>query len=458
MNGSRSPLRVAIVGSGPAGSYAAAHLMNRREFAVQVEMFDRLPTPWGLVRSGVAPDHAETKMVVDLFERTAGQPGFRFHLNVEIGKHLGHQDVLDHHHAVIYAVGAPDDRELAIPGKDLPGSHGAAQFVAWYNGHPEHRDLTYDLSGKRAVVIGNGNVALDVARILTKSTRDLAETDIADHALAALAENQIEEVVVLGRRGPAQAAFTTPELLALAHPPDVDVVVDPTEVALADEAPSTFSARMKAQILQEYAARAPRGRRRRIVLRFLATPVEIVGTEGVEGVRVARSELVSGPDGSLGVRTSDDTELLEAGLVLRSIGSRGRPFPGLPFDERRGTIANDEGRVIEPGTGRPLPGAYTTGWIKRGPSGVIGTNKKCAGQTVEMLLADHAAGLLPEPSHDAQALERLIRVRQPDVVDHQGWRAIDSHERERGEAEARPRVKLVRVDHMLRVAGSDIPA
>jgi ferredoxin--NADP+ reductase len=452
-------LRVAIVGSGPAGCYAAEHLL-RQDIPIEVEMFDRLPSPFGLVRAGVAPDHPKTKQVTRAFQWTAGRPGFRLHLNVEIGRHLSHDELLAHHHAVIYAIGSPGDRRLGIPGEELAGSHAATEFVAWYNGHPDYREFVFDLSGKRAVVVGNGNVALDVARILLLSADELAATDIADHALAALAESRIEEVVLLGRRGPAQAAYTSPELLALGNLSDAEVLVDPAEVELDEHSrdylrsgAAPFSARLKTQILTEFAARKPAGKRRRIVLRFLTSPVEILGDERVEAVRIVRNKLVANPDGSLSARATDETETISAGLVLRSIGYRGRPLAGVPFDDRRATLANDGGRVIDPETGQPLPGVYTAGWIKRGPSGVIGTNKKCAGDTVELLLADYAAGRLGEPA-GGDALARLIAERAPDAVDSVGWRAIDAHERRLGETQGRPRVKLARIDEMLHIAQS----
>ena len=454
-------LRVAIVGSGPAGCYAADHLLRRQGPPIEVEMFDRLPSPFRLVRAGVAPDHPKTKQVTRAFQWTAGRPGFRLHLNVEIGRHLSHDELLAHHHAVIYGIGSPGDRRLGIPGEELAGSHAATEFVAWYNGHPDYREFVFDLSCKRAVVVGNGNVALDVARILLLSADELAATDIADHALAALAESRIEEVVLLGRRGPVQAAYTSPELLALGNLSDADVLVDPAEVELDDHSrdhlrsgAAPFSARLKTQILTEFAARKPAGKRRRIVLRFLTSPVEILGDERVEAVRIVRNKLVANPDGSPSARATDETETISAGLVLRSIGYRGRPLAGVPFDDRRATLANDGGRVIDPATARPLTGVYTAGWIKRGPSGVMGTNKKCAGDTVELLLADFAAGRLCKPTGGGDALARLIAERAPDAVDYAGWRAIDERERRLGETQGRPRVKLARIDEMLHIAQS----
>jgi ferredoxin/flavodoxin---NADP+ reductase len=448
-------LRVAIVGSGPAGAYAAGHLLAHGD-AVEVEMLDRLPTPWGLVRAGVAPDHQRTKGVTRTFEWSAGAPNFGFHLNVEVGRHLSHEELLAHHHAVIYAVGAPDDRHLGIAGEDLPGSHAATAFVAWYNGHPDFRDASFDLSGERAVIVGNGNVALDVARILSLGVDDLRRTDVADHALEALSRSRIEEVVVLGRRGPAQAAFTSPELLALSHVADVDVVVDPAHAEpdehsaawLRNGAP--FGARLKTRLIRELARCPPCGAAKRIVLRFLGSPTAIVGDDRVERLAIARNGIVKS-DRGLSARPTGETEVIDAGLVLRSVGYRGRQLDTVPFDQQTATIPNQGGRVLDD-SGAVAPGVYTTGWIKRGPSGVIGTNKQCSRETVRALLDDHASDRLPEPLEDGAALRRLISERRPAAVDRRGWAAIDAHELEAGRRTGRPRVKVTDVEEMLEIA------
>ncbi|MEE2031915.1 FAD-dependent oxidoreductase [Rhodococcus chondri] len=439
----RKTLRVAIVGAGPAACYAAQELLERSD--VEVEIFDRAPTPFGLVRAGVAPDHPGTKSVTDSFEWSFRRDELQLHLNVEIGRDLTHAELLEHHHAVIYAVGASADRRLGIPGEDLQGSHAATEFVAWYNGHPDHADRTFELTGTgqrsgRAVIIGNGNVALDVARILTMDADDLARTDIADHALEALRRSDIREVVLLGRRGPAQAAYSNPEFLALANLNGVDVVIDDADTDLALD---PFSARaaendpataLRIQLAREYAQRPPRPGHKRIVFRYLAAPQELLGDERVTGVRVARTELVEAENGTVAARATGVTEDLDADLVLRSIGYRGVPVPGVPFDERRGVIPNTEGRVE--------PGVYVAGWIKRGPNGVIGTNKGCSKETVAALLADFDAGRLPEPSGDRRTLGRLLAKRRPDRIDLHGWRSIDAAEQEAGRAEGRPRVKI----------------
>jgi ferredoxin--NADP+ reductase len=454
-----NPLRVAVVGSGPAGFYAAERLLKADGLVAEVDMFERLPTPWGLVRAGVAPDHPNIKAVTRVYEKTAGLPGFRFHGNVEIGVHLSHQELATHHDAVLYAIGSPTDRRLGVPGEDLLGSHAATEFVAWYNGHPDYRDLEFDLSCSVAVVIGNGNVALDVARMLALTTEELAGTDIADHALAALAESRIEEIIVIGRRGPAQAAYTNPELRELGELAAADVIVDPADVEL-DEHSRAFlqgdsadvTSRRNVEIVTDYARRERGGKRKRVVLRFLASPVELLGFERVQAVRIVRNELVPTDNGQLAARATDRADTIEAGLVLRSIGYRGTPVPGLPFDERRATIHNAAGRVTDPQSGRAIPGVYTAGWIKRGPSGVIGTNKKCASETVGLLLEDLAAGRLPGRSEAHGALSRLLAARQPELVDYQAWRAIDVHERGLGEQQGRPRVKLTRLDELLAAA------
>jgi ferredoxin/flavodoxin---NADP+ reductase len=454
-----NPLRVAIVGSGPAGFYAAGQLLSAKDIVARVELFDRLATPWGLVRAGVAPDHPNIKAVTRVYEKIARQEGFRFHGNVEVGTDVTHDELAAHHHAVIYATGAPTDRRLGIPGEDLPGSHAATEFVAWYNGHPDYRDEEFDLSAERAVVIGNGNVALDVARMLALTPDELGTTDIADHALEALRDSDVREIVVLGRRGPAQAAYTNPELRELAELSAADVIVDPDEVELDEHSRAFYendadkTARRNVEIVTEFASMEPQGKPRRVVLRFLASPVEIIGDDRVEGVRIVRNSLEQNGDGRLVARPTDETEVIECGLVMRSVGYRGAPIPGVPFDERLATISNSGGRVVDPETGEPVRGAYTAGWIKRGPSGVIGTNKKCAQETVALLLEDLASDGLPVPQGDVDDLIATLHERKPEIVDYSGWELIDAHERKLGEPAGRPRVKLTRLAELLEAAG-----
>jgi ferredoxin--NADP+ reductase len=453
------PARVAVVGAGPAGAFAAAAL--RRWGVQEVDLFERLPTPWGLLRGGVAPDHQEIKRLEDTFDRETLRRGCRLLGNVEVGVDISHAELMEQYSAVVYATGAQTDKSLGIPGEDLPGSWAATEFVAWYNGHPDYRDRDFDLSARRAVVIGNGNVAADVIRILTLSPDELARTDIADHALAALRESAVEEVVVLGRRGPAQAAFTSAEVRELGKLDGVDVRVDPAEVELDPvsrdwlEEEGTFTARKNVELLREFAQRPPQpDAERRILLRFLTSPVEIRGDGRVEAIDVRRNEIVRGENGALRAKPVDGpVETIECGLVLRSVGYRAVPLPDVPFDERYSVLPNDRGRVSTP-DGDPLRGVYAVGWIKRGPTGILGTNKRDAEETVSCLVEDLQAGLLAEPAAGGrERVDALLAERKPDLVTVDGWRAIDAAERESGRSAERPRVKLASRDELLSAAG-----
>ena len=442
-------LRVAIIGSGPAGSYAAGHLLRHTDSELHVDLYERLPTPWGLVRAGVAPDHPKIKSVTNLYERTAEHPRLRLFANVEFGRHVTLDDLRRHYNAIVYAVGTPTDRAMGIPGEDLAGSYAATDFVGWYNGHPDFRDREFDLSGERVVVVGAGNVALDVARMLVLARDELAVTDIADHALDVLAGSGVREVLVVARRGPAQAAFTNPELRELGELSDADVVVDADELALGDvhdDPNADPTALRNVEILRDYSTRPLVGHRRRVALRFLLSPLELNGTARVESVTLARNALEPSADGSLRARATDERLEIPAQAVFRAIGYRGTPLAGVPFDSERELIANVDGRVRR--------GEYVVGWAKRGPSGVIGTNKKDANETVDALLEDLAAGRLlnPEPIGD-EALERFVRERQPELVDYGDWLEIDRHERGLGEPAGRPRVKLTTVAQMLEAIG-----
>jgi ferredoxin/flavodoxin---NADP+ reductase len=465
-----SPFRVAVIGSGPAGFYAAGHLLRESAEQIEVDMLERLPTPWGLVRSGVAPDHPKIKSVSRVYEKTAEHPRFRFFGNVCVGEDISHEELMANYHAIVYATGSAVDRPLGIPGEELPGSHAATDFVGWYNGHPDQTELEVDLmSAERALVIGNGNVALDLARMLVLASSELAVTDTADHALEVLANSRVREVIVAGRRGPAQAAFTNPELRELGELSEADVVVDRDEfergLAVPDPAlEQNAIARHNVEILREYSQRAPSGKPRRIVMRFLLSPLELIADASgrVGAVELVRNELVADEQGALRARATSERERIDAGLVFRAIGYRGIPLPGVPFDERRGVIPNEGGRVTDPASGAARPGEYVVGWIKRGPTGVIGTNKKDAQQTVDAIVADLAARAngashAPGVNADAESIERMLRSRKPDLVPYEGWREIDRHERERGEREGRPRVKLTRIDEMLRVAAAEQP-
>lgn len=447
-------LQVAIVGAGPSGFYAATELL-KRDPGVQVTLYDRLPTPGGLARAGVSPDHAARRDVIPTYERIAVASGrFRFCGNVEIGTHLQHDELLQHHHAVIYASGASGDRRLGIPGEDLPGSHAATDFVGWYNGHPDFANRPFNLDCERAVVVGNGNVALDLARMLLMGTERLRRTDIADHALDTLAASRVREVVILGRRGAAQAAFTTPELLELLHLDDIDLVIenDALEAGHAQTGlAGDYARQLKLDLFREFTQRASANSGKRLVLRFLTSPLEILGHTRVEGLRIGDNRLVADANGQVRAEAIGTSSTLETGLVLRSVGYRGRATPGLPFDDNRGVLPNQHGRVTDPQTQQPLPGVYVTGWIKRGPSGVIGTNKVCAQQTVGSLLQD-ASSLRTRALTPAAALESLLAARQPQAVDYLGWKAIDRSERARGTAEARPRIKYAQIAQLLHAA------
>jgi ferredoxin--NADP+ reductase len=438
-------LRVAVVGSGPAGFYAADALLKSEEPAVEVDLLDRLPTPWGLVRLGVAPDHENIKAVSRAFEKTAAKPGFRFFGNVEVGSSVSHEELLELYDAVVYTVGAQTDRRLNIPGEDLPGSWPATAFVAWYNGHPDFQELDFDLATERVVVIGNGNVAIDCARMLALTADELEPTDTVDEAAEAIVRAPIREILMLGRRGPVQAAFTPPELKELGELAGAEPVVDAHDLELDDASRRELEAdrdraRRNFDLLQEYAAREPEGKPRRIELRFLTSPVAILGDDRVEGVEVVRNELVE-EDGRIVARPTGETEVIECGLVLRSVGYKGVPLAGVPFDERSGTIPNDRGRV------QGAERTYAAGWIKRGPSGVIGTNKKDATETIELLLEDARAGSLAAPAR--RDLGELLDEKGVHYVEYEGWQAIDAAERAAGEPRSRPRVKLTAWERLL---------
>jgi ferredoxin--NADP+ reductase len=451
--------RVAIVGAGPAGAFAAARLLATNP-VVEIDLYDRLPTPWGLLRAGVAPDHQEIKRLEDTFDRETLNRGCRFLGNVEVGVHISHSELMRHYTAVVYATGAQSDKSLGIPGEDLPGSWAATEFVAWYNGHPDYRDLEFDLSGPRAVVIGNGNVAADVTRMLTRNPRELERTDITDHALEALRTSAIEEVIVLGRRGPAQAAFTSAELRELGRMEGVELRVDQDEVELDPESArwlaerGTFTARKNVKLLREFAsAPAPGDARRRIELRFLRSPVEIRGNGRVEAVDVQRNRIVRAGDGTLKAEPTDEPlETIDCGLVLRSVGYRAVPLPDVPFDERYFVLPNDRGRVLG-ADAEPLRGVYAVGWIKRGPTGILGTNKRDAAETIDRLVDDLRSGTLPAPEvPETERLDALLAERQPELVTADGWRVIDAHELKSGSEQQRPRVKLASRSELLAAA------
>ena len=431
-------LRVAVVGSGPAGFYAAGALLSADPPA-EVDMIERLPTPWGLVRLGVAPDHPKLKTVSRAFERIAELPGFRFLGNVELGRDLTHEDIVRLYDAVIYAVGAQTDRRLGIPGEDLPGSWAATELVAWYNGHPDYQQLDFGLDVDRAVVIGNGNVALDVARMLALTREELEPTDATDASIDAISASSLREIVVVGRRGPAQAAFTTPELQEMGELAGADVIVDPAELEGAE--PKDTNSERNLAVLRGFAELEPLGKPRRVVFRFFRSPVAILGQERVEAIELVRNEL----DAHERAVATDERETIPCGLVFRSVGYHGVELPGVPFDAATGTIPNERGCVS--------PGVYCAGWIKRGPTGVIGTNKKDATETVQTLLEDASAGRLEsKPDATAAAVDALLAERDVQFVEYAGWTAIDEAERAAGEKSGRPRVKLCSWDELLAAA------
>jgi len=451
-----NPLRVAVVGCGPSGFYVADALVKTAGLVAQVDMFDRLPTPYGLVRYGVAPDHQEVKRVTKVYAKTAEHPSVRWFGGVQFGKDLTIEDVRAHYHAVVFTTGAQTDRRLDVPGEDLKGSHPATQFVAWYNGHPDCRHLTFDLDTERAVVIGVGNVAIDVARMLCRTPEELAKTDIADHALEALRKSRVKEVLLVGRRGPAQAAFTSSELEEIGELADADAVARPDEIALDPLSKAELVAHpdrqtdLKLKMMEKYAALGEGTKAKKLRLRFCLSPVELRGDGAghVRGLRLVKNALVAGADGAIKAQATSTFEDIETGLVFRSVGYRGVALPGVPFDEKKGTIPNDAGRVLDAAK-QPVVGAYVAGWIKRGPSGVIGTNRACAVETVKGLAADVTAGRLLAPATPSRdALTALLERRGVRWFTFAEWTKLDGIEVARGTATGRPRVKFTSPDDM----------
>ncbi len=454
-----NPLRVAIIGAGPAGFYAAERLLKEKKLTIEIDIYDRLPTPFGLVRAGVAPDHLKIKSVTKIFDRTAKNPHVRFFGNVELGKHICVDDLTKYYHQILYSIGAQTDRRLNIPGIDLENSHDATSFVAWYNGHPDFRNHKFDLTQERVAVIGIGNVAMDVARILCRTRAELLQTDIADYALEALSNSNVKEVTILGRRGPAQAAFTTPEIKELGEMEDCDIYVVPEEAELDELSQASLvdadrSTIRKIEIIESYAGRPSTGKSRKITVRFLVSPTELFGDdEGkVAKMRLVKNELYATDSGSMRPRATEVFEEIPVGLVFRSIGYRGLPIEGVPFNDNWGVILNDQGRVLSGESGQPLVGHYTAGWIKRGPSGVIGTNKPDATETVELMLKDLANGVHLQPAMpEVETAVSFVRERQPDVIRYADWEYLDEIELAHGVEQGRPRVKFTDVAEMVAV-------
>jgi ferredoxin--NADP+ reductase len=452
--------RVAIIGSGPSAFYAADQLLKQSEWTVEVDMFERLPTPFGLVRGGVAPDHPKIKSVTRVYDRTASHPNFRFYGHVNFGTDITHADLAQHYHAIVYAVGAQTDREMSIPGEHLSGSHAATEFVGWYNGHPDYRDLKFDLSQERVAVIGNGNVAMDVARILSQTAEELASTDIADYALEALKHSQVREIYLLGRRGPIQAKFTAAELKEIGELPSTQVSIDPKELVL-DPWSEAFlasgedrNAASNYETLKRYDLAPCADKPRQLIIRFLVSPTELLGTDHVEAIQLVKNEICP-DDGVPRPCATEERETLPVGLVFRSVGYHGVPLPDLPFDARNGVIPNVQGRVIGADK-QPVAGEYAVGWIKRGPSGIIGTNKADAQETTTLMVEDMTGGHLLNPAHPTRAaVENLLRQRGIHFVTYQDWLILDQIEVQRGQAAGRPRVKFTRVEEMLAALKED---
>lgn len=449
------PLRIAIVGAGPSGYYAAGALLQQKDVHLSIDMFDKLPTPFGLVRYGVAPDHQKIKSVTRIYDRTANDPRVRYFGNVRLSTDISHDDLCRYYDQVIYAVGAQSDRKLNIPGEDLAGSFSATEFVAWYNGHPDFADLDFDLSQDDVAVIGVGNVAMDVARILAKSTAELETTDIADYALEKLQNSQVKNIHILARRGPVQAKFTNPEIKELGELGIADVVIKPEDLILdaASEAvlETDRTASKNMETMRELAERGTTGKPRRIYFHFLRSPVEIFEYDGkVAGMKVEINELHPTETGYIQSYGTGEYETLPVGLVFRSIGYRGVPIPGVPFHKRWGIIPNEKGRVTDGENGNVIPGEYVVGWAKRGPTGVIGTNKPDAVETVRNMLED-VPSLTPVPDENAKAsaIVALLEERNVDYVTFEDWQVLNEIECERGKEPGRPRVKFTRVEEML---------
>ena len=451
--------KIAVIGSGPAGFYAAGELFRQQSWDIKVDMFERLPTPFGLVRGGVAPDHQKIKSVTKIYSRIAENENFRFFGNVEFGRDIEQSDLLEHYDAVIYTVGSPADRALGIPGEDLSGSHSATEFVAWYNGHPDFREHKFDLSVKYAFVIGMGNVALDVARILAKNPEELAETDITDYALKALRKSQLEDIWLVGRRGPLQAAFSPVELREFLELPEADVVIEENALELDAESQhiletiSGKDTKKNIEILKQMSAMAASGKKRKVHFLFLASPLEISGDGKVEKIRMVRNQLVKKEDGSLRPQATDKIVEEDAGLVFRSIGYHGKPLADLPFDQKSGTIPNECGQVNDPENGNLLRNReYVAGWIKRGPSGVIGTNKQDAVETVHRMLETFLKEKMEAGKNVSNPdIVLLLEKRKVEFVSFADWKLLDAHETEAGEAQGRPRLKLTSITEMLEI-------
>jgi ferredoxin--NADP+ reductase len=446
--------RIAIIGSGPAGYFAAGHLFKKSDLNIEIDMYDKLPTPFGLVRSGVAPDHQTTKTVTKVYDKIASNPKFRFYGLIEYGNHITLDDLKKHYHQVLFATGAQTDRRMNIPGEDLKRSHTATEFVAWYNGHPEFTDIDFDLSVEKVAIIGMGNVAVDVARILCRSKEELSKTDITDYAFDKLVNSNIKEVYMIGRRGPAQAAFTNPELKELGNLEIADCLIlkDESEV---DELTAQHlidnlerSVEKKLEIISEFSNHI-KTKKKSLTIRFLLSPTEIIPDEdgNVKAIKLVKNVLSKSDDGSLRPKATEENEILQVDMVFRSIGYRGIPLPEVPFKESWGIIPNIRGRIADEEENNTLTGLYVTGWIKRGPTGVIGTNKRDSGETVALMIEDIKNNNTFRPENPtSDKIETLIKERNPEYINYEDWLKIDKEEINRGEKEGKPRVKFTNID------------
>jgi ferredoxin--NADP+ reductase len=449
--------RVAVVGSGPSAFYTAEALFKDQGAQVQVDLFDRLPVPFGLVRGGVAPDHQNIKAVTKVYDKIAANPGFRFFGNVAIGRDVQVADLAAHYHQIVYAFGCEAGQPLGLPGEDRGGVHSATDFVGWYNGHPDHAHRSFPLErATKVAIVGNGNVAMDVARILLASPDELGKTDIADHALQALRRSQVREVVLLGRRGPAQAAFSPKEIEEIAELPDVDVVVTPADAALDPlsaawlQASGARSQQRNVKFLQERAAAGPTGRKKQLHCRFLVAPVAL-NHDGalLRAVRVQRMDLVADADGTPRPKPRDTFDDVPADLLFLAIGYRGVPVPGVPFDDKKGIVPNADGRVLDRPGGQPRIGHYAAGWCKRGPTGLIGTNSADAKATVEAMKHDRAEGRQLAPT--SGDIAELLRARSIDAATWADWQRLDAWELAEGERLGKLRHKLPSVAETMQV-------
>jgi len=449
-------MRVAIIGSGPAGFYAAEALLRRTDTVVHVDMFDRLPTPFGLVRGGVAPDHQSIKAVTRVYEKTAARPTFRFLGNVCLGQDVTVEDLRRHYHQIVYAVGNEDDRRLGIPCEGIARCTPATVFIGWYNGHPDYRQAKIDLSVSRVAVVGNGNVAIDAARMLLRTPAELEKTDVAAHALEALRHSHVREVYILGRRGPEQASFTPPELKEFGEMEDVDPIVAPEELAgcAIPENGGNTQQEKNLKILQSFAARQPCTKAKKLHFRFLVSPTEIIAdAEGnVGGIALEKNRLEVKPDGTVSARGTGEIEVLEVGMVLPAIGFAAKRIDGVPYDEKAKVIANEDGRVVDAVSRSVIANEYVVGWARTGPHGLIGSHKGASAHVVEHMIAD-GAGLEARGLPEREAINSLLCQRGMQIVSFSDWKRLDDVEVARGERRGAPRDKIVDVGAMLEVLG-----